>query len=117
MILDQSGDKHPTIEEDGLSPAQPETESLENMVVQLEIESLENIVPPPSDLENMIVQPETESLGNIVPPPSDMPHQSLTEDVPETHKRQLPYRHTRVSNANWIQALDHKLNSGSIQYH
>ncbi|KAA8544868.1 hypothetical protein F0562_019737 [Nyssa sinensis] len=48
MILDQSGDKHPTIEEYGLSPAQPETKSLENMVVQPETESLENIVPPRS---------------------------------------------------------------------
>ncbi|KAA8525672.1 hypothetical protein F0562_007527 [Nyssa sinensis] len=53
MILDPSGDEPPILEDVGLSPAQPETESLENMVS----------------------------------PPSDIPHQSLTDDVPETHKR------------------------------
>ncbi|KAA8550438.1 hypothetical protein F0562_002122 [Nyssa sinensis] len=62
MILDPSGDEPPILEEVSLSPAQPETESLENMV----------------------------------PPPSDIPNQSLTGDVLETHKRQLPQRHTRV---------------------
>ena len=32
-------------------------------------------------------QPETEILENMAHPPSDIPHQSLAEDVPETHKR------------------------------
>ena len=40
-------------------------------------------------------QLETEILENVAPPPFDIPHQSLSEDVPETRKRQLAQRHTR----------------------
>ena len=61
MTFDKSGDEHLIIEEMGLSPAQPETEILEN----------------------------------VAPSPSDIPHQSLSEDVHEKHKRQFPKRHTR----------------------
>ena len=42
-----------------------------------------------------LAQLEIEILENMALPPSVIPYQSLSEDVPKTHKRQLPQRHTR----------------------
>ena len=73
LDLEQSGDEHPITEEVGLSPTQPEIEEV-------------GLSP---------TQPEIEFLENMASSPVDISHQSLTEDVPEPHRRQLPQRHTR----------------------
>lgn len=47
------------------------------------------------EVDHSPTQPETEIHKNIATFPVDISHQSLTEDVPEPHRRQLPQRHTR----------------------
>ena len=57
-----------------------------------------------------LAQIETQILENIASPPSGVPHQSLAEDVLETHKRQFTQRHTRgISKPTYESELSSKV--------